>query len=153
MGLNDGKEDKRSTDLENIDAAFKIAYEDAYKKGQVILSEAYMKEGYNDAFKSSEYKAPTYENDKYINWYKEGFDKGISDIERIKEVGYSDGYNRNEQKVPEGLEQGKDLYDQYYIKGTEVADKEGKEATMAFSGVAAAGWLLRRFLVAKKSIM
>lgn len=153
LGLEDGKADKQNEDIQNIDEEFKLEYEQYYNQGQEILAKTYRDKGYDYAFKSTQYKSQGYKSDKYNNWYKEGFDKGIKDIEYVKEVGYNDGYSRNENNVPEGLEHTEDIYSQYYTKGQEVADKEAKEGRNIITGFASIGWLLRRYLVAKKSIM
>ena len=153
LGLEEGKADIKKTDIENIDEDFKSSYEESFKQGQEILSKTYIEKGYNDAFENQEYKNPNYKKDKYQNWYKEGFDKAIEDIAYVTEVGYNDGYERNDQSVPKEFEYAKSIYIKAYEDGTAVADKEFKESTTTITGVATVGWIIRRYLVARKSIM
>lgn len=153
LGLEDGKADKQNLDIPKEDEEFSLEYEKSYKSGQDILSKTYEDKGYNDAFTNSQYKSPGYQRDKYNQWHKQGFDKAIEDIKRVKKLGYDDGYSRNEKNVPNGLERAESMYLQEYKKGEAVADKEARDGAVGFSSVASIGWILRRYFVAKKSIM
>lgn len=153
LGLEDGKLDKIKLDLENMDEELKSEYEKSYVQGQEILSKTYIEEGYRFAFKTNEYKSPLYNIEKYNNWYKSGYDKGIGHIVLAKELGYNDGYSRNESNVPEELSMAKSIYLESYKEGKAAIDKEDTEFTMTVSSIGVLGWFIRRYLVAKKSIM
>lgn len=153
LGLSDGKVNVVNKDIENIDEEFKQIYEDNYSKGQEILSKEYIDKGYSDGFKDQQYKAPNYKHDKFNKWYKKGFDKALEDIENVKETGYNDGYEGNEQLVPKNLEHAKEIYEKAYEDGKAVADEEFKQNTTTVASIGVVGWLIRRYLVARKSIM
>lgn len=101
-----------------------------------------------------EYKEPEYENEKFVEWYKEGFESN-DEIKNIQEAGYNHGLNGEKYNVPKTYTKSEIIYKHYYDQGYEDYETEKKEdtaTTVVGLGVIILGWLARRFYVAKKMV-
>ncbi|QNF29646.1 YHYH domain-containing protein [Metabacillus elymi] len=152
-GYKNGLEDKHD-EPKDVKEIYIDAYTVGYKKGQAELKEKYIKEGYDGALTMLEYKAPDYENEKYIEWYKEGFESN-KEIKSIQEAAYNQGLSGEKYSVPKTYTKSEVIYKHYYDQGYEDYETEKKEDTATTAGglgVIILGWLARRFYVAKKMV-
>lgn len=153
-GYSDGKKDIHSPPA-NLEEVYLTTYEEGYKKGQVELKEDYVKQGYDAAFTMVKYKAPSFTNAKFIEWYKEGFDSN-KEVEEVKETALTLGHSGEPLKVPSKYKNGEILFKHYYEIGyKEYEKKQSNTRNAAMGGVGAIvlGWLGRRFYVTKKKKM
>lgn len=153
IGYKNGIEDKLD-EPKDIKEIYIDAYKVGYEKGQAELENKYMQEGYESAFTSLEYKEPEYENEKYVNWYKKGFNSN-KEIKKIQDAGYKLGVSGEKYSVPKTYIKSEIIYKHYYEKGYkeyEIEKKEDTATTTGVIGVAVLGWLARRFYVAKKMV-
>jgi hypothetical protein len=130
------------------------AYQEGYEKGHKELKDLYVKKGYEAAFSLVEYKEPDLKNEKFIDWYKEGFESN-KEVVKIRDAALAQGKDGAELSIPEEYKKGEGVYKFYYEQGFEEyeAEKEADQQTTAGGlGIAALAWLGRRFYVAKKMI-
>ncbi|WP_129692236.1 YHYH domain-containing protein [Gottfriedia acidiceleris] len=149
LGFKDGKSDVLN-DLKNDNAIIVDSYKKGYEKGQAELKKTYVKQGYDAAFKMVKYKQPKLKSDKYIGWYREGFSSNKI-VKSIAKVAFNAGLNGESNKVPEKYTHADVIYQYNYVKG----EQEKKENNRQIAGTLAfgvAGWLGRRFYVAKKML-
>ncbi|MBO0959885.1 YHYH domain-containing protein [Neobacillus sp. MM2021_6] len=154
LGYADGKKDVLSppTDVEEI---YVNAYQDGYKQGQSELKESYIKQGYEAAFTMLKYKTPNLTNEKFTEWYKEGFESN-KEIEKIQNEGYSLGKAGDTLQIPKKYSKGQVIFKNYYKLGLkEYEEKQSNTKKTAAAGgvsVLALAWLGRRVYKAKKKI-
>ncbi|MGM7719179.1 YHYH domain-containing protein [Metabacillus sp. Hm71] len=152
-GYNDGKKDINN-DPKDIKDIYIKAYQSGFEKGQNELKESYIKKGYEAAYTMLEYKAPEYENEKYIEWYKEGFESN-KEIKSIQESAYNQGLSGEKYTIPKSYLKSEVIYKHFYEQGYENYEEEKKEdtaTTLGGLGFIIVGWLVRRFYVAKKMV-
>ena len=117
LGSKDGEADTynvpNTSQQELLDA-----YEDGYKEGQATLKEQYVEKGYEAAFKEIEYKAPDFQSEKLIKWYKEGFDSN-EEVKEIEDEAFELGKSGENLVIPEKYYKAKELYTYYYNQGKE----------------------------------
>lgn len=153
IGYKNGLEDKLD-EPKDVKEIYIEAYKVGFDKGQIDLENKYMQEGYESAFTTLEYKEPEYENEKYVNWYKKGFNSN-KEIKKIQDAGYNLGVSGEKYSVPKTYIESEVIYKHYYEKGYKEYVIEKKEDTATATGVigvAVLGWLARRFYVAKKMV-
>lgn len=151
LGLKDGKNDVNNPPKEND---FVEAYQEGYEKGQKELKDLYVKQGYEAAFSILEYKKPDLKNEKFIGWYKEGFESN-NEVEKIRGAALAQGKEGAELAIPEEYKKGEVVYKFYYEQGFkeyEAEQEASRQTTAGGLGIAALAWLGRRFYVAKKMI-
>jgi hypothetical protein len=152
-GYADGKNDVHSppTDLDEI---YVTSYQEGYEIAQKELKEQYVKQGYDAALTMVKFQAPSISNDKFINWYKEGFDSNI-EVDKIMEDAISLGQSGEPLKIPANYKKGEVLFKHYYKVGyKEYEEQQNDNQKAAGFGVGglALTWLGRRFYVVKKMI-
>ncbi|MBM7605589.1 hypothetical protein JOC75_003612 [Metabacillus crassostreae] len=153
IGYKNGLEDKLE-EPKDVKEIYFEAYNAGFEKGQTELQNKYMQEGYESAFSTLEYKAPDFENEKYVNWYKKGFNSN-KEIKKIQDAGYKIGVSGEKYSIPKTYIKSEVIYKHYYEKGYkeyEIEKKEDTATTTGVIGVAILGWLARRFYVAKKMV-
>ncbi|MBU8919299.1 YHYH domain-containing protein [Bacillus sp. FJAT-29953] len=153
LGYDDGKKDVHSTP-QDVEEIYIKAYEDGYKKAQQELKDEYIKQGYEAAFTMISYKKPNLTNDKFVQWYKEGFASN-KEVQKIKEAALSLGKNGEDLKIPTSSSKGEKIFKYYYQKGLkEYEEKQStnQKAAAGGLGIVTLAWLGRRFFVAKKMI-
>lgn len=153
LGYSDGKKDVH-TPPNGVEEIYLKAYEDGFTKAQKELEEEYSKQGYEAAFTMLKYKVPDLPNDKFKEWYKQGFESN-KEIEKIKSAGLALGKHGSALKIPAEYKKGEVIYKNYYEQGYkayEVEQSEDKQAAATGAGAIALVWLGRRFYVAKKMI-
>ncbi|HAM80436.1 hypothetical protein [Ornithinibacillus bavariensis] len=154
IGYEDGKKDENNepNDIKNI---YVDSYKKGYKKGQQELEEKYIKLGYEATFTILEYKEPKLEKEKYIIWYKKGFDSN-EEVEEIKKEAYELGLNGGAYELPIEYKESELLFSHYYEIGKHEYEKEQRKNTLKATGgigVIVLSWLARRFYVARKTII
>ncbi|MGP4079996.1 YHYH domain-containing protein [Pseudalkalibacillus sp. R45] len=152
-GYNNGKNDTEQN-LNDLEENYLKAYQDGYEKGQKELRDEYYKKGYNDAFKMLDYKQPNFLKEKYTKWYKEGFESN-NDVIEIQDEAYELGLSGEKLYIPEKYIKSEEIFNHYFELGAieyqEEQRQENAQTTVGM-GVLLAGWLARRFYVAKKMI-
>jgi hypothetical protein len=149
QGIEDGISDTLN-EPKDVKDIYLEAYNQGYEEGRVELKESYVKQGYEAAFTMLAYGSPDLSNDKYIEWYKEGFESN-TDIVSIQNVAYNMGLNGEELIIPEEYSKAQLLYEYYYDLGNQQR-KEDNRKTAGFFGAGMVAWLGRRFYVAKKML-
>ena len=122
---------------------FLDAYEEGYKEAQEALKEAYINKGYEAAFSTVEYSEPEIDNDKFITWFKEGFESNKL-VKEIQEEAFNLGKSGEDLVIPEKYEQGETIFKYYYGKGQEEYISPIPFATTAVVVTGAAGYLILR---------
>ncbi|MBZ5751348.1 YHYH domain-containing protein [Metabacillus rhizolycopersici] len=153
LGYEDGKKDKQN-EPKNVKESYLMAYQNGFNKGQEDLKQSYIDKGYQAAFTLLEYKKPDFGNEKYITWYKEGFESN-TEVEKIEEMAYDMGLEGEKLVIPKEYSDSEVIFNHYYEIGTEeYEEKERKENTLTATGfgLIILAWLARRFYVAKKMI-
>lgn len=153
LGLGDGKKDVQNTP-KNIDEMYIAAYQEGYEKGQLELKEMYVQQGYEAAFTMLEYKKPALDNDKFIDWYKEGFNSN-NEVGEIREEALAQGQQGADLSIPDEYSKGETIYKFYHEQGLkkyEAEQQENRQTTAGGLGIAALAWFGRRFYIAKKMI-
>jgi hypothetical protein len=148
-GLQDGTKDIKNTP-EDASQTLISAYLSGYENGQKKLKEKYLKKGYNAAFTMISYKKPALEKEKYVKWYKEGFESN-KEVEKIEEVAYEMGLNEEKYEVPQKYLKAETVFKHHYGLGEQAAEDADEANTMIF-GLGIAAWLGRRFYVARKMV-
>ncbi|PLT33917.1 hypothetical protein CUU64_12480 [Bacillus sp. V5-8f] len=98
LGLKDGKADVLN-EPKNVKSIFVNAYKQGYEQGQEELKLMYVQQGYDAAFTMVTYTATKLKQQKYIDWYKEGFTSNKK-VAAIAEVAYQSGLDGEPYKVP-----------------------------------------------------
>ena len=117
LGSKDGENDTYNNP-ETAQQEFLVAYEDGYKEGQATLKEQYVGKGYEAAFNEIKYKAPDFESERLIKWYKEGFESNEV-VKEIQDEAFQLGKNGEDLVIPEKYNKAKELYTYYYNQGKE----------------------------------
>jgi hypothetical protein len=152
-GYADGKNDVHNPP-KDVEELYIKAYEDGYTKAQKELEEEYNKQGYEAAFTMLKYKEPALPNDKFKDWYKQGFESN-KEIGKIQSAALALGKQGSELIIPAKYQKGEMIFKHYYQKGFKAYEEEKLEdRKTASSGVGAIAllWLGRRFYVARKMI-
>ncbi len=135
QGKNDSYEDKAIIDFtDDIEEEFKNAYIQSYNDVQLELKNKYYKLGFTSAIKGEEYKSIDENNEKYIGWFKTGYDDGTSSLEDRIEKAYNLGYEGEELDISEEMNLAEYVINESYVKG--VSDKK-KETTSGIVGLGA----------------
>jgi hypothetical protein len=153
LGYSDGKKDVHSPP-KDVEEIYLKAYEEGYAKAQKELEEEYKKQGYEAAFTMVKYKEPDIPNDKFIEWYKQGF-KSNKEVEEIQSAGQALGKQGSELDISTKFKKGEVIFKYYYEQGLkeyEVERSEDQQAAASGAGAIALIWLGRRFYIAKKMI-
>ncbi|WP_257959022.1 hypothetical protein [Bacillus sp. V3-13] len=153
LGYTDGKKDTHAppNDVEEI---YITAYEEGYEQAQSELKEEYFNQGYEAAFTMLEYKEPNLANEKFKEWYKEGFESN-KEIVEIQNAGLALGQKGEELVIPAEYRKGELIFKEFYAMGfKEFEEKKTANQTASAGGLGAMVliWLGRRFYVAKKMI-
>lgn len=153
LGYNDGKKDINTspTDVEEI---YINAYKEGYDRAQAELEKEYTAQGYEAAFTMLEYDSPNLQNEKFINWYKEGFESN-KEVTTIKEEALALGKDGSAMKIPKQFKKGQKIFQHYYeigYKEYEMEQNAQQKATAGGVGAIVVGWIGRRFYVAKRMI-
>lgn len=130
------------------------AYKEGYEKAQAELQEDYINQGYEASFKMIDYEKPSISNDKFIGWYRKGFESNKEVIE-IQKMAYALGREGNAKDIPAEFEKGEVIFYHYYELGFKEYKEEvesNQKAAAGGVGVVALAWLGRRFYVARKMI-
>jgi hypothetical protein len=134
LGYNDGKKDINSPP-KNVEEMYVAAYQEGYNNGQSELKESYIKQGYEAAFTMLKYQDPKLNNDKFTDWYKEGFQSN-KEINQIKKAAYRLGKEGEDLKIPSKYKKAEPIFKHHYQLGyMEYKDKQNK--LMATGGVGA----------------
>ncbi|MFS0639107.1 YHYH domain-containing protein [Mesobacillus foraminis] len=153
LGYEDGKKDVLNAP-KALAERYMNAYQKGYKKAQGELKETYAKQGYESAYTMLQYKEPDIKNDKFAEWYKEGF-KSNKEIEKIGDEAYQLGSDGKEYVLPEKYEKAEVIYLHHYERGRKQHEqdledvKQGMTATGLFL---AGGSIARRFYIARKMV-
>ncbi|MGM7703460.1 YHYH domain-containing protein [Pseudalkalibacillus sp. Hm43] len=153
MGFKNGKDDIQE-ELNGLEENFLKSYSKGFEEGQKKLKQRYFDKGYQDAFKYVNFKKPNLKKDKYVEWYKEGFNSN-TEVKEIQSLAYNMGQSGKVLEIPEKYIASKKIFNHYYeIGAEEYQDQQQKENTQTALGFVAliTGWLGRRFYVAKKMI-
>jgi len=153
LGYADGKKDVNSPP-KDVEEIYVRAYQEGYSKGQGELKESYVKQGYEAAFTMLKYKELNLNNDKFKDWYKEGFQSNKV-VVKIKNAGLALGKTGEPLKIPSKYSKGQIIYKHYYELGLKEYEEEqssNQKAAAGGAGAIALSWLGRRFYVAKKMI-
>lgn len=153
VGYEDGKKNTYNTP-KDVKEIYVTAYEEGYQKGQKELKESYVKQGYDSAFTMLKYKEPKLEDEKFIQWYKEGFDSN-KEVEEIANEGYELGLTGSTYTLPKKYNYAEIIFKHHYELGYKEYEKEKEENTQQATiglGTVLIAWLGRRFYVAKKMI-
>jgi hypothetical protein len=151
LGYNDGKKDGYSppTDVEEI---YIKSYQEGYDKAQTELKEEYQKQGYEAAFTLVAYKAPKLSNEKFVDWYKEGFESN-KEVIKIKDAALALGQEGEELSIPSEYKKAESLFKHYYDEGYKEYEEKRNNMMQAGASVLfliGAGWAGRRFYVSRK---
>lgn len=153
LGYAAGKMDIQSPP-KDVEQIYVNAYQEGYKQGQSELKGSYLKQGYEAAFTMLKYKTPNLKNNKFIAWYKDGFDSN-KEIKEIQNEGYSLGKSGDSLKIPQKYIKGQMIFKHYYHLGLKEYEEKQSNTKKASAGgifALALGWLGRRFYIAKKMI-
>ncbi|WP_257349797.1 YHYH domain-containing protein [Pseudalkalibacillus decolorationis] len=154
MGYKNGKDDVKDA-LKDVEEDYLKAYQEGYEKGQKELKQSYFDKGYQAAFTILKYKKPNFNKENYINWYKEGFESN-KEVIKIQEMAYNMGLSGKELEIPEKYIASEEIFNHHYDLGAKVYEEKEREETVQTTvgfGVLLAGWLGRRFYVAKKMVI
>jgi hypothetical protein len=149
LGYQDGIKDIKN-EPKDVKTIYISAYLEGYEKGQQELKKRFFKQGYDAAFKMLKYKKPKLEKEKYIKWYKEGFESN-KEVKKIQEVAFESGKNGEDYSLPKEYAHAEMIFKHYYNLGLEENKKEKTQMTLGI-GAIILGWIARRFYVAKKMI-
>jgi len=152
-GFEEGKKDEYNLP-KDIKEVFIKAYEEGYQKGQDELKDTYVKQGYEAAYTMVEYKIPDFKNEKYIEWYREGFDSN-EEVKEITKEAYALGLEGSTYNVPDEYKHAETIFEHHYEQGLQEYEKEKAENTKQAAtgiGIVVLGWLGRRLYVAKKMV-
>jgi hypothetical protein len=153
LGYTDGKKDVNNVP-KDIEEAFVNAYLEGYNSAQEELKDEYLKQGYEAAFTILKYTKPNLENEKFIAWYKEGFESNI-EVKQISAAGLALGQAGDSYNLPSKYKSGEVIFKHHYelgLKEYEEQQSDNQKAAVGGVGALAFIWLGRRFYVAKKMI-
>ncbi|MCM3388190.1 YHYH domain-containing protein [Ureibacillus chungkukjangi] len=153
LGYEDGKKDIASPPKE-IEEIYIESYKDGYEQGQKELRDNYVNDGYEAAFKLINYENPALENEKYINWFKEGYESNTL-VDTIEEIAFNQGVEGEEMDVSSEYIKGEAIFTYYYQLGYQEYEKQVEQAQKTAAGglgTIILAWLGRRFYVVKKMI-
>ena len=138
LGYSDGKKDVNSPP-KGLETVYVDAYREGYDKGQSELKENYIKQGYEAAFTMLKYHDPKLNNDKFTDWYKDGFESN-KEINQIKKAAYQLGKDGEDLKIPSKYKKAEPVFKHHYQLGFKVyEDKQNKlKATGGVGAVALA---------------
>lgn len=151
-GYEDGKKDLKNPP-EGIDETLLKAYQDGYSKAQKELKQEYIKQGYDAAFVMLEYKKPGISNEKFVKWYKEGFESN-KEVKDIISDAIELGKEGEPYKLPIKYKKSAVIFKHYYEEGyKDYEEKQSRTRTVVAGGIGtlALAWIGRRLYVAKKS--
>lgn len=153
LGYDDGQKDTYSTP-KGVEEIYVTSYQQGYDKAQSELKEEYTQQGYNAAFTMIEYKEPNVENEKFSEWFNEGF-LSNEEVGKIKNAGLSLGQQGEDLVIPSEYKKGEVIFTYYYGSGLkEYEDQQMANRNAIAGGIGAAtlAWLGRRLYVVKKMI-
>ncbi len=153
LGEKHGKEDTEQAP-KNVKETYIAAYQEGFAEGQEELKEEYVSQGYQDAFENLKYKVPAFEKEKYITWYKAGFESN-KEIVDIQQEAYNWGMEGEDLVIPEEYSHAAIHYKYQYNLGAEQRKNNIQKTTAnvaGFSSFVVLGWLGRRFYVAKEML-
>jgi hypothetical protein len=153
IGFADGNKDVNNVP-KDIEEVYVLAYQEGYEMAQKELKEVYMKKGYEAAFTMLKYTEPNLSNEKFIAWYKEGFESNTQ-IQQIRAAGFSLGEAGDSYELPSKYKKGEVIYKHHYelgMKKHKEQQSDTQKATVGGFGTLSLIWLGRRFYVAKKMI-
>ncbi|WP_455543682.1 YHYH domain-containing protein [Intestinibacter sp.] len=149
QGKEDGQKDnQKQVFSDDINKEFVDAYNLAYESEQEILCSNYKNSGFKDAIQSIDSKASNLKKAKFAGWYKEGYEKGCTELKQAKTDAYNQGYNKEEFSVAQNMELVSAELEEHYNKGLEKRKSEdSKTATNVGIGAviaSGAGFLFYR---------
>ncbi|SDN57835.1 YHYH domain-containing protein [Bacillus sp. OK048] len=153
LGYSDGKKDVNNVP-KDIGEDYVKAYQEGFNTAQGELKDEYMKQGFEAAFTILNYTDPNLGNEKFIGWYKEGFESNTQ-IKQIGAAGLALGKTGDSYNLPSKYKSGEVIFKHYYELGLkEYEEQQSNNQKAAASGVGALSlaWLGRRFYVAKKML-
>ena len=153
LGYSDGKKDVHSPP-KDVEEVYITSYQEGYDKGQNELKEEYVQQGYESAFTMIKYTEPNLANEKFKEWYKEGFVSN-KEVAKIKNAGLALGQQGEELNIPSEYKKGEPIFTYYYEQGLKEYEEQqstNQKAAAGGIGVVALSWLGRRLYIAKKMI-
>ncbi|WHZ02796.1 YHYH domain-containing protein [Neobacillus sp. YX16] len=153
LGYTDGTKDVNNVP-KDIEEAFVNAYLEGYNSAQQELKDEYLKQGYEAAFTILKYTKPNLENEKFIAWYKEGFESN-TEVKQISAAGLALGKAGDSYNLPSKYKSGEVIFQHHYelgLKEYEEQQSDNQKAAVGGVGALAFVWLGRRFYIAKKMI-
>lgn len=143
QGKNDSYENKDMIEFpDDIQEEFKNAYIQSYNDAQEELKNKYYMLGFNSAIKGEEYKSIDEDNEKYIGWFKDGYDSGISSLEEELEKAYNLGYEGEDLYISEEMDIAKEVINESYVKGVSDKKQENTLGIVGLGGIAGIGGLI-----------
>lgn len=140
LGKTDGEKDiYNQPDV--AEEVFLEAYEKGYAEAQKALEKEYVDKGYEAAFTRIEYKKPDLENEKFINWFKQGFESNKI-VGKIEKEAFELGKNGEDLVIPEEYKKGKTIFEYYYGKGKEEYVNPTPFVAAGFAVAGAGGFLV-----------
>lgn len=117
LGYNDGEIDKYV--LPDIkEKEFLKSYKKGHLNRQKELRKEYIDQGYQAAFTNITYTKPNINNEKFIAWYKIGFESNV-EVKELQDYAFEQGKSGEDLVIPDKYEQGVTIYEYYYEKGKE----------------------------------
>ncbi|MDQ0974832.1 flagellar biosynthesis/type III secretory pathway protein FliH [Neobacillus niacini] len=153
LGYTDGKKDVNNVP-KDIEEVYVNAYLEGYNTAQEELKDEYLKQGYEAAFTILKYTKPNLYNEKFIGWYKEGFESN-TEVKEISAAGLALGQAGGSYNLPSKYKNGEVIFKHNYelgLKEYEEQQSTNQKAAVGGVGGLALVWLGRRFYVAKKMI-
>jgi len=124
-GYTDGKKDLLNLPT-NVEDIYINAYREGYDTAQEELKKEYTKMGYDAAFTILKYEQPKLNNDKFRDWYKQGFESN-KEIDQITEAAYQLGKEGEGLKIPSKYKKAEPIFKHHYQLGyQEYEDKQNK---------------------------
>lgn len=115
LGYDDGEIDKYV--LPDIkEKEFLESYKKGYSNRQKELEEEYINQGYQAAFTKMIYTKPNIDNEKFIAWYKAGFESNMK-VKELQDYAFKQGKSGEDLVIPDKYQQGAKIYEYYYEKG------------------------------------
>lgn len=142
-GKNDSYEDRDMIKFpDDTEEEFKNAYIQSYNNIQEELRNKYYVLGFSSAIKGEKYKSIDEDNKKYIGWFKNGYDSGISSLEEELEKAYDLGYEGEDLDISEDMDLAKDVINESYVKGVSDKKHETNSGMFGLGGIAGIGGLI-----------
>jgi hypothetical protein len=153
LGYADGKKDVLNVP-KDFEEVYVAAYHEGYDMAQQELKEEYMNQGYEAAFVMLKYTKPNLTNEKFIDWYKEGFESN-TEIKQIKAAGLALGKEGELYELPSKYKNSEVIFKHNYQLGFKEYEEQKsdtqKAAVGGFGGLSLV-WLGRRYYIARKMI-